>query len=445
MQQMLEEWPCDLALQAFRKAEIDECIRFTDGSNVPQATLLHARALLRLKRPEEALRVLARLPHMISRVQQAEEAVIQAIAYTQLGDVQQASNSAGDANIYAVSFEPLEAEAEIACSRFRFNIGDFESAYHRVHQALAIKKETRRLPGEPKAYTMPLTLIRGQAYDLGGMLEAYGGDYHAQFDALKKAIPLTRQDLYEEMRVLEHLASVTCDLDVAEEVPALLKLAHALKWTTATSHEHVFTVESLGWCMALHGDFASAEREFQDAFMFSRDPEMRLSTLLYRAQLARETDRESSVCDLLSYAEDLASHVCWEHVGEEEQSALLLLAEELAPSSPTHAQAALEQYRHLNETQHPIHAIEPKMKAWETYVDGLIARANGHHDRACALQMSALDAWRQIDFDWHTTLAALELCELGLTEQFAPYVKNEAMKRPNSWLALRAHRVLEAA
>jgi len=92
-----------------------------------------------------------------------------------------------------------------------------------------------------------------------------------------------------------------------------------------------------------------------------------------------------------------------------------------------------------------MHAIEPKMRAWEMYVDGLISRANGLHDRACALQLSALDLWHQIDFDWHATLSALELCELGLREQFSGHVKDEAMKHPNSWLALRAHRVLEAA
>ena len=136
----------------------------------------------------------------------------------------------------------------------------------------------------------------------------------------------------------------------------------------------------------------------------------RVWTLAQRAGLALAFGETNSAYDIAVQAQALVRDVEWEATQGEERVGLLLLAEVLASLSPAAAPALMARYDGLPPlSRNHVLADDPRQRALEKHVRGLVARATGQAVQARTLLKDAAREWRTIGNLWRTALAFIEL------------------------------------
>jgi DNA-binding CsgD family transcriptional regulator/tetratricopeptide (TPR) repeat protein len=215
-----------------------------------------------------------------------------------------------------------------------------------------------------------------------------------------------------------------------------------------------------GWLHALDGDSVAALALMRQADDLAPTAAWRVWALAQRAGLALAFGEANSAQDLAAQAQALVRDVDWEATEGEERVGLLLLAEVLASLSPALAPALVARYDGLPPlSRNHVLADDPRERALELHVRGLVARAAGDIPKARTLLKDAAREWRGIGNLWRTALALVELdgtlSGLGvftLAEQRTPpsgfYLEAAALivreHFPRSFLARRVGGWLEA-
>jgi DNA-binding CsgD family transcriptional regulator/tetratricopeptide (TPR) repeat protein len=164
-----------------------------------------------------------------------------------------------------------------------------------------------------------------------------------------------------------------------------------------------------GWLYALDGDPLSALALMRQADDLAPTAAWRVWALAQRAGLALAFGEPNSARDLAAQAQSFRD-IDWEATEGEERIGLLLLAEVLASLALPAAPALVARYDGLAPlNRNNVLAGDPRERALELHVRGIVARASGDIPRARTLLKDATRVWRGIGNLWRTALALIEL------------------------------------
>jgi DNA-binding NarL/FixJ family response regulator len=165
-----------------------------------------------------------------------------------------------------------------------------------------------------------------------------------------------------------------------------------------------------GWLYALDGDAVTALALMREADELAPTPAWRVWTLAQRAGLTLGFGEANSARDVAGQAQAFVRDVDWEATGGEERVGLLLLAEVLTWLAPASAPALLARYDGLPPlSRNHVLAGDPRQRALELHVRGMVARAAGNIPEALTMLKEAVREWRAVGNLWRTSLALIEL------------------------------------
>lgn len=434
------------ALVAFRAAQIQRCLSELHGIDSITATSLRARTFLRLGNPKAAFTALESTQAHESR-DQAETALLRAVALWRLGDQEQANDSFRDALVYSVSSidRALEAEVDFYQGLTAFGEGDLARAREACNAGLDVASATgfvRRIEG-----VVPLEHVVSRTEELLGLIDAAEGRYQDWIGHAREALAIldrcTIPDAFQEAFALKNLSILARDFDIEQDARLLAKRVPSFGWTEDICHVEFTTVEALGWCSALRGDSVEALRLFRRAEDAASTPPERIIVGVDRALLAREFGHRAMVIEEIEHALTLALRFNWEKAAGDTRDALLVLAQVAAPVTPARAREALDRYTAIRNSMDSTLAarIEPRARAEEAYTHGLVLRAEGRVTVSTERLRAAFETWDSIGFKWRAARAALELTELDAGDVFRLAVRRELQQRPNSIFSDRARLV----
>jgi len=435
-------------LVAYRAARLQLCLSKLHGLESVAASTLRARAFLRLGDAEAALAGLADpYDRDFESSDRAELTLLQGVAQSRLGNIDQSRDLFRDAFVYSISSTnpALEAEVEFYKGLTALGNNSLDEAIAACHRGLEIANEPRTFPKTESS--IPLGHVVARIHELRAVIASSDGRYsdatqHARL-SLVTHDACAVHDVYIQAFALRNLAIAARDFDLTEEARLLFSRVPALAWTEDVSSVEFTTVEALGWCSALRGDSVNALRLFRHAsFTASSVPEHVLVSV-DRALLAREFGHQSMVVEEVEYAVKIASGFDWEKAAGDHRVALLTLAQVAASVAPGDARAMLDRHIALRNSIDVTFAarIEPRARAEEAYTQGLVLRSEGRITASMERLEVAFETWKTIGYEWRAARAALELTELEAGDVFRLAVRRELFQRPDSIFSMRARLV----
>lgn len=439
--------PIEEAVLSFDGARFHDCLTDLHGNAAGPARILRARALLRLNLPGDVLEALGALPagETFTHAQSAEIGIVRAAASMRVASYTRAHQSLANAWVHVVSAGDVAIEAEFAYyeALLAWLEGRFEEA---VASALAI--DALAVPDEawlrPSAtYLVSLAATKARALELRAFDAGRVGKLADQMRLLRRGLAVLRDDAYPdrfvEVGLLRNLAIVVRETGSLADAEAIAKRVDDLAWTPELGEQRYHIVRALGWCRALAGDHVGALRRFREAARLASAPAWQLFAVVDRAYLSIELGQHICAEEEIAHARDLSLAIDWEKTAGEEASALLLLAQLVAGRDPAEAERLLERYRaaRAHGSALAFGALDPRVKASESYARGHVALARGDAVAARRLFIEAFATWHQIGSKWRAALAASDLDRLCGDVRYARYAEREIAKRPTSWLALR--------
>ncbi|MDQ2858155.1 MAG: hypothetical protein M3R53_05835 [Candidatus Eremiobacteraeota bacterium] len=365
--------------------------------------------------------------------------MLQSAAAARLGEDDAAERLLLTARAYVFSTDApaLEAELEYYGAYAALERGELQQAAAACRRLLRVEPS-----GRPSEYVVPLRHLRARAFELLGFVRAARGNYGAAaaltFKASDEFGRSRVADIFEEAHYAAGLAVATCDLDLADRVPDVRSLVDALRWTGAVASLRFRSLEALGWCAALHGDYYGAFRFFRRAGTGATVPQ-EITIGADRALLACALEQRSIAAEEIGYALDLAERFDWKQCALEDRATLVRLAQAAAPLETVRARAALDHYAKLQAPSVPqaLHG-DVRTRADEAFARGIVARAEGNIGQATDALRAAFQDWSAIGFAWRAARAAVELSEIDGSDAFHECVRGELKVRASSWFAKRA-------
>jgi hypothetical protein len=433
--------PREVAVDAFRDGRASDCLWALRGHDETTCRFLAARAAIRLARPDVALAELEPIdePNLLTGGR-AEYFMLRADALTGLRRFHEARRMLALARVHAFGTPSaaLEADVHLAVARWAFAGDDFDAAATAARAALAASPSRF----DRSTYIIPLEHSRARALHSLGVVEAAGGRYAAQLALLRTAIDRmdasADRDAWTRANLLMNFAFYVRDFDLEAEA-AWLRNELAAPWPGDLDLQRFYILRSLGWSSALHGNAVGAFRDFRRAAEIAPTPALRVWAHADRAYLSNQLGESAFARDELEQGADLAQRIDWNTIVGDDRAALLHLAKQTAAVAPERARALFESYRRIQARLSPsiLNKLDRRLRAHESFADGVIARAENAPQAAREKLTNAFDIWNAIDYRWQAATAAIELAELGAGDVYRDYALAEAATRPRSWLVRR--------
>lgn len=433
----------DDALECYRIGDFQSCVLALHGLTQSQSINLGIRAWIRLGRPERALDALMKVDNReLTTAEKTENHILRSFAYTLARDFERAEDQLDQARVFAFSSSRPEVEAEYQFSEclLAFSRGDYQSCVELAGDLLEIEATGANTTGP--AYFISIQNSRVRAYIAIGMVEALRQRYDEQLRvihaALDESAGLELDDQWLFGNVLQHLAVFVRDFALLDDAEVLRKRFSSVEWPLHLNAVKFDVHRALGWCSSLHGDELNAFREFRFAGEAAPTVPHKILAAVDRAYLSRELGEKNNAFDQIDYAARLSKGYDWETaVGE--RIALAQLAQEVAAFSPSEAKLLFDRYRRIKSKLPPNAdgATDRRPRAYERMAEGTVLRALGQSAQAIQAFFEAFDIWTSVGNAWRSATASLELAELTGSSQFVQHARQEASRRPNSWLARR--------
>ena len=437
----------DGAVSAFLCAEYDDCLEATFGDFSPAAVALRARSLIRLRRETEALEVLnGCLGQEIGRERAAEFRVLIATAHVVAGDnvdaqpfLAQARESASSCGSSAV-----QAEAYYISAISNWSLSKFDEMERCIGQVLA-------LPDQPKFimrtdfqhYVGSLREVRAKSFDLLGARAAVREDFAEQASLILMAFEeldsVELPDRFFAARLLLNYAVLARDLDMPGAREFVIERLESFIFNSYTKVWEFHIRRALGWCNARHGNQIGAFREFRLSADAAPTSPWRIIAILDRALLARELNELHSAQEELEYALRLCKTVDWQSTRDEERTALLVLAQQLAATDVKEARRLLDRYEAIAAPL-PFSSFanrDRRLFADVAYATAQVLRAEGDYNEAKRALYDCYEIWTQIGYESRAAVAAADLAELTKQQHFVEVALRGADKSPNSCFTSR--------
>ena len=442
----------DAAVSSFYSADYDECLKFLGCELTAPAITLRARSLIRMRREDEGLAVIASaLKTQPAGYHEAEWSTVRVIALTSLGRFADAKVAIDKARgpVARLTSAAMQAEFDYAEAMLGWSVCDYEQVNRSVHQILSASFDSQLAPRTTgqNFFAVHQREVRAKAYDLLGVLAAVRENYDEQaalvvmaFEELDKVGIV---DKFFETRLLYNLAVIARDLDLHESFDFVSQRVSEYEFSPCTKLTEFNIRRALGWCSANRGNHLGALRQFRLSADAAPSIPWRIIAILDRALLARELHESHSAQEELDYALRLYQNVDWEATRDEERSALLILAQHLAASDPAKARVVLNRHESLT-TPLPFSSLgahDRRFAADIAYGTAQVLRAEGRFKESIARLMDCYEVWTQIGYTARAASAAADLAELTHNRHYLHAALREAERRPQSWFATRLRSV----
>jgi tetratricopeptide (TPR) repeat protein len=425
---------------AFRKANLELVLSMLHGNEDSIATTLRARCLLRLGRVREAADELrdVSLDGVLAR---AEVNVLTASTAARLErpDRDEAFADAELALEELGSSSNLSAELAFIRARTAWTDGDLDRAEAFASAVLAVEHDDA-------TSILHLYHHRALALELLGLIasdrEQFGVAAVHFRDALSDVDAAPFADEWITAFVTANVAMLARDFPWSADSAFLVERINRVRWVPSIASRRYYCLHGLGWCYAHEGNHVGALRAFHQAADVAPTIPLRIAAWADHAMLGRELGSAIGAEESARYAADLASAVDWKAANDNEQLALLFLAETLVPIDVPAARAALKQYDDVRtslETAASLR-INPeniRIQAFERRAEAVVTRAEGLIPRAHALFREEYEIWRRIGSEPRAAVAALDAYELDADPALLEFARNAAAATPLSWVARR--------
>jgi DNA-binding CsgD family transcriptional regulator len=402
-----------------------------DVASDDAVAVLRARALLRLRRAPEAIALLTEpLAGSQRRPDDAVPAMLLGTAYVRSGDIERGlmmlQNTARNAGAGDVA---LGSEIALGIALARYSAGDLAAAGHELD---------RVDPGSDAVYA--------RALELRGWIAKRRGDFSdaaERFEAALSQLDRCHQrDRFSEASVVTALGNIAVELLDEARWDAMQRRGDRIAWDAEGMAYYRFWHEmnrSIG--DETYGRPREALQAARRAAAAAPSDAFRIFAHCRRAAVLLAYD------ELLGY-EDLAATIRAEfdaidvsalHAFEEVNLPAVIVATLASIGDAAGAASALERLNALSAAQLAVLTDEPLERGYLTYVEALVADANGDTFSARHGYRDALRAFRDAGAIRRAVVAALSLIDLNADEPAQRYVESYVARLPaESWLRVRA-------
>ena len=433
------DWPSVVALYA--KGSYEACLSGSHHARDVRETVLRARALVRLRRFRDALAELDRDVVDEKNAVRGEFASIRSLALAFLGRFDDASDAQRDARAYlfSVNVPALEVELHVNEAKLSFMKGDAITARRLAELAVGMKAGTTESRDSDLLTT---GIARAEAGNLLCLIALANGDRPAAvrgfIESLRQLASSPLGDVGLHARILDNLSGNIYGVDVQLERSSfdLIRQSYeTIDWVDDLATHRYHIVRELGLASALAGDHLSAFREYKTAFNVAPNRQLRLQALLDRVFLGRELHQTLIAHADLLEAQEMAKTIDWSQVEELELFCLPILAALLASIDLASARWALRAYDDRKARSTRTSSLFTDKRFHGDYLTAVaaIARAEQRINDADRALIEAFEIFDNLNIRWRAAQVAFDLQETD--DRFKKYARDEARRRPNSWLA----------
>ncbi len=435
----------DSALLAFRQADYDTTIQRLAGNGDAKASLLRARALIRLGLFDLAVGEATSVQlESLSSSEAAEALTLLSLAQIALRTTNSVVDQLTAGRTYACSSGSIVAEAEVEfATAFHFYVGgSLECASRTLYSLLSLA--SNESPWRPiSATTHSLEETRARGYDLLGHIAARENRFAEQanfiylaFAELDKAETL---DHYIETQMLSNLAIIAADRDVEGVYEYARDRVAIMNFPEACREQEFEIRRKIGLCASMRGDHIGALREFRRSSEIAPSRASKIKALIDRSSLAYELNELVFAREESDFALELTRQVDWSDVSSAEIFALLSMAENLAVRDSVEARKLLNLFGECKKKLNPFQsdATDLGFTGRERQADALISRSEGNVERAVRSNLDAIDVFKRVGYVGRAATVAVEIFELTGVDSYLEFAAAYAKKLPQSHLARR--------
>lgn len=418
--------------QLLARARFRDCLDMLDGDHSPKALLIRLRAMLYLGEHHEVTRAafLEFLPDM-PMLERGRAMALVGTAYFRAGMPEAAEPAFAQAYRFVSNDASALAEVRFYEALLRWSLGELDAADALVHHLIGDRQ------------------WRAKALDLRSWIRAKRGDYVGQLADLKAAYrAISGEDVWEKAAILRSASALTRELYDEDTAAFLERSAQELAWSDDTWEQEFYTFRNLAWCAALGGRSVTAFDYLTRAQLCAPSEAHAVIIESDRATIASYSHEPATASRRLEAAIAAAQKADWPKVGEA-RTALLLMAELLAPHDPKAAKNFLDRYTRLALPLSPLLSFgnaDERLHALEQYTAGIVLNALGEREDAIAALERAYAVWSSAGYCWRAALAAAHLGEITGMQEYVLTAKELVEKHvPNAFFAaaLQRYRVRE--
>lgn len=423
----------DDAFSAWFEGEFERCLLCCDaletqGDGTREATLLRARALLRIDRPAEALDVLERLRAEDDPSDgELTRRMLIAAALTRLDDAERGLEELCRVRTLMQRSHPT-IQAEVA-----LNIGLAHYALRNLDAADAVLDEI----------TTGADIIHARSLEYKGWVASARGDYRAATaffsDALTRLDGCQRHDRFLESNCLQALAHLAVD-GLERRSWQTVARRRAKRRSDAGSLSYAdfrLTLSAATFENDIEGRPVEATIEARRAYDLAPSPVFRVLALCKRASIARHAREPVAQLDHLQAAVDAFTVIEARTLKGDERLVSLAVAEELANARrPVEARLHFEIYRSHSGTGGALAITgDFRREAYEQLVEAQIAEAECRKPEAASLYRKVQDR-SMVSSVRCALIAAIRLAYLtGGTTHLSGYADLAAREvQSSSWI-----------
>ena len=430
------------AQRAWLDGDAERCLALCDrvGNDRIAAgdavALLRARALLRLRRAPEAIALLTeRFGAAEQRHEDAVATMLLGTAYVRSGDVGRGLAVLHEADrSAAVADVALRSEIALGIALAHYGAGRLADA-----------------EGELDRVDASSEVVYARALELRGWIAKRRGDFSAAaewFESALAQLDRSRQrDRFSEASVVTALGNIAIELLDEARWDAMRLRGDRIAWDGDAMAYYRFWHEmnqSMG--DETYGRPREALQAARKAAAAAPSDAFRIFAHCRRAAVLLAYD------ELLGY-EDLAATIRAEfdaidisvlHAFEEVNLPAVIVATLASIGDAAGAASVLERLNALSAAQLAVLTDEPLERGYLTYVEALVADANGDTFSARHGYRDALRAFQDAGATRRAVVAALSLIDLNADERAQRYVDTHVARLPaDSWLRVRAAKASE--
>ncbi len=419
----------DAIFPAFRRAEFAHVAQTIDAAinrGIPvsdRALLVRARIYLRTHLPS-ALEFLTRRLDDFDQRHRAEATILLAIAYGHSRDdvVAESMLRRAGALIRELGDEGLAEELRYHAAFLRWTQGKPAEA-----EAGAVALRAAREAG-----------VRVRAKILEALVHTSRREHREEAAVSLEAFEMAVAHDEVELAAIaaRNLSTIAREVAVPEIRLAVRGAIDRVAWNDDLRDLEFKTLKATAWCCALDGDFLSAFRLLKRAAKAAPSDHWRVMAAIDRSYLARCINEPRWAEQELLDAHELASQLEWSGVAQEEQVALVLLAELYAEVDAGVSLAYLARFRALagSVDRNLSFAHDGRLRAIADYSAGVVQARLDNRDAAQELLRSAWQVFDKTQYDWRAGRCARDLYALTGRRVWLDRARRKLESYRGTWL-----------
>ena len=427
----------------FAFARNAECINALHFHTTFEASVLRARAFIRLRRLPEAEAAIR------SAGQTAASDVDRALYYTLLGtilDRQGDTEGANEAWVEArrfssgVAASAIKAELNYYVAASAWSSKDFDEAEEIARESLA-----EYHGDESDGGVYPVAVSLAFTYELLSAIEGVRERYETQIGLLQRGLAVLAsapaRHVWAEASLLNNLASIIPEVRMPHVAQLVREYASQLRWNSEMPGWAYNVYRALGWSQALEGNDIAAFRDLREAETHAPSVARRIEVILDRSFLFASIGEKISARERFDEADQLCAKVDWNATEGEDRYALLWGAELAADFDPKRAAAMIRRYKAIRKPMNPLLVASTNLRRWQAYESdayGVVAGANGDVQDGLRHLQNALQVWDSLGFEWRAAKTARAIARVTNAERHISEARRRASSYSQSWLGRSA-------